>query len=302
MYFPFIRGNQFELVALRELAPKLPNYVYKPIIEPVRENLLPLVKTIKSINEFNVEPIIVVNSDIGDFKSKYVDLYSSLLSLDNSLNFIPCVKISDESVNYFDIINELPKRKAIFIPDLLDDKNAKYLVNSEYNILPVDTLDEKLAILDTVVLLDDPFQKKSRNADYKDKSKFSSLHKNYHTRPNTIGFGDYTIVGSEYSEAGGPAYVVTIHLSYIEKEHHQMLIRHFSSSPSKSPANPGGKFEEALANFILYIKNNPNTFDETFGIEELKRLYKNEHFPGLGLVKKISIQHHVETICNYLNH
>ncbi|NMP29128.1 sce7725 family protein [Rahnella sp. SAP-1] len=301
MYFPFIRGKQFELVAIRELAPKLPNYLFKPIVEPVRENLLPLVKTIKSINEFNIKPIIIINPSLGDFKSKNINLYPRLLSLDNSLNFTPCIQIQDGIVDYSIILQELPKNdKAIFVPDIVEDVNPAIFSLSNFNIVPADSSDSEIEKINNIVLLDDPFQKKSRNADYRDRSKFSSLHTNYSFRPNTIGFSDYNIVGSEYSESGGPAYVVTIHLSYIDKESQQMFVRHFSSSPSNSPANPGGKFEEALNNAIHFIDKNPSIFDDTFGIEELRRLHITEHFPGLGLVKKITVQHHIETICNYL--
>ena len=300
MYYPFIRGKQFELSALRELAPRLPNYIYKPIIEPVRENLLPLIKTIKHINEFNIQPIVIVNPDLGDYSGLNVDLYREILTLDNSLKFLPCVKVTDK-VNYAALLNELPKNRAIFIPEIDDESALKYISDECLGILPVEIFDEELLKLKNIILLDDPFQKKSRNADYKDKSRFSSLHKNYISRENVIGFGDYTIVGSDYSESGGPAYVVTIHLSYIDKENGQMFIRHFSSSPSNSPANPGGKFDEALKNVMNFIKSNPTIFDDTFGLEELSRLHANEHFPGLGLVKKISIQHHIETICNYLD-
>ncbi|MDS0787255.1 sce7725 family protein [Proteus vulgaris] len=170
MYFPFIRGKYFELNALRELAPLLNNKIYKPIIEPVRKNLLPLVRTIK----------------------------------------------------------ELPTVNAIFIADILEKKHFQYLNRSTYSIIPKQTVDDELYQLkNNIILIDDPFQKKARNSDYKERSSFSNLHINYLTRPNVIGFSDYAIVSAEYSEAGGPAYVVTIHLSYIEKDYNQMFIRHF---------------------------------------------------------------------------
>lgn len=300
MYYPFIRGKQFELVALRELAPRLPNYLYKPIIEPVRGNLLPLIKTIKHINEFNIQPIVIVNPDLGDYDGLDVELYSGMLTLDDSLNFLPCVKITGER-NHLELLNELPKNKAIFIPEINEESVLNHIDDSCLGILPVDIFDEELTKIKNIILLDDPFQKKSRNADYKEKSRFSSLHKSYTSRQNVIGFGDYTIVGSDYSESGGPAFVVTIHLSYIDKENNHMFVRHFSSSPSNSPANPGGKFDEALKKAMDFIKFNPNIFDKTLGLDELSRLHVNEHFPGLGQVKKISIQHHIETICNFLD-
>lgn len=301
MYFPFIRGKQFELSSLRELAPRLSNELYKPIVEPVRKNLLPLVKTIKIVNDFNVEPVIIINPDMGDFEGESVNLNDELLSLDNKLSFVPCVKISDNGVGCKRLIDGLPARHAIFIPDLLEKEHFEYLENSTFSIVPKGTIDAELNQLKkNVILIDDPFQKKSRNADYKERSKFSNLHTNFSNRPNVIGFSDYTIVGSDYSEAGGPAYVVTIHLSYIEKEYHQMFVRHFSSNESNSPANPGGKFEEALTRCINFIESSPDTFDKTLGLEELKYLHTRNHFPGLGQVKKVSIEHHIETMCNYL--
>lgn len=39
MYFPLLRGKQYELIALKELSTIVPNDLFKPIIEPVRKNL-----------------------------------------------------------------------------------------------------------------------------------------------------------------------------------------------------------------------------------------------------------------------
>jgi hypothetical protein len=36
MYYPYLRGKQFELIALREFADQYDNYNVMPIIEPVK--------------------------------------------------------------------------------------------------------------------------------------------------------------------------------------------------------------------------------------------------------------------------
>ena len=36
MYYPFVRGKQFELVMLREMAPRIAKWRFVPIIEPVK--------------------------------------------------------------------------------------------------------------------------------------------------------------------------------------------------------------------------------------------------------------------------
>ena len=51
MYFPLLRGKQFEFTALRELSGIVPNSLFKPVIEPVRENTKQLETTINSLNK-----------------------------------------------------------------------------------------------------------------------------------------------------------------------------------------------------------------------------------------------------------
>ncbi|MGP8940310.1 sce7725 family protein [Enterobacter soli] len=159
----------------------------------------------------------------------------------------------------------------------------------------------RLKSIKNIVFMDDPFQKKKKNADYENESYFSDLHTSYKDKAqNVLGFGDYTIVGSDYSESGGPAYVVTIHMSYIDKENYDaMSVKHFSSTDNNSLADPGGKFMEALNNFYDFQLKH-KLFDETIGKTELLRLHERRQFPGLGVVKKLSIEHHIQTICNYL--
>ena len=157
-----------------------------------------------------------------------------------------------------------------------------------------------MSLLKNVVLFGDFFDKKVRNADYEDKSFYSSLHTEWKSYANAIGFGDYTILSEEYSEAGGPAYVVTIHLSYINRiEFDAMYVRHFSSFNDDSPANPGGKFKSALEKLWEFSVSNPGTFNPTQGFKELVSLRGNP-FPGLGQVKKYSIKHHIETTCDFV--
>lgn len=307
MYFPVMRGKQYELTALRELAPLVPCRNFKPIIEPVRANLSSLIKTIHSLNQHNIIPLIIINPCIGDFKKNNSNIINELINnlLELNIEFIPCVKVNAPAENYSDIINNIKMlgftEKAIYIYDDLDRDKMDLLSNIDYVIINKNTPDIIINKLEKVVLIDDPFQKKNKNADYTDKSFFSDLHISFNKlNSNIVGFGDYTIVGDNYSESGGPAYVVTIHLSYIEKEYKCMYVRHFSSEDDKTPTNPGGKFLQALEKCIHLYHSPKNPFMETSGIIELESLFEDLHFPGLGVIKKISMKHHIETICEYL--
>lgn len=301
MYLPLVRGKQFELVALRELANIIPVHLFKPIIEPVRENYTPLIKTIQILNEKNIEPIIIINPSLGNFKELEGFIDNILYDIDKKINFIPCIKFKDYSQNIQSKFESIPGPKAIYIYDKIDPRSMDLLNQSDFSIVPADAPTGALKSINNIVLMDDPFQKKKKNADYENESYFSDLHTSYKDKAsNVLGFGDYTIVGSDYSESGGPAYVVTIHMSYIDKNNFDaMSIKHFSSFDNNSLADPGGKFMEALNKFYDYQITN-NLFDDTIGKIELLRLHERKQFPGLGVIKKLSIEHHIQTICNYL--
>jgi hypothetical protein len=130
---------------------------------------------------------------------------------------------------------------------------------------------------------------------------FSDLHVTY-PEEGMNGFGDFLTVGDEYSESGGPAYAVAIHLTFIDPDKDDaMYIYHFISDRQDTPTDPAGKFAEALNSMIKQL-NKPNSkVLETEAVMEFRELHAKKHFPGLGYVKKLSMKHHVETLGDYLS-
>ncbi|MCG2835321.1 sce7725 family protein [Photobacterium sp. WH77] len=303
MYYPVLRGKQFELIALRELAPRLSPETICPIIEPVRNKYPALAKTIKNLNECQFKPIIVINPSIGDFSklSSRVNISDDLNScLEEKINYLPCITTKDLSVEELQIFVENIDDFAIFVEGGLSKGHLPILRDAS---LVISTKYQKSVFKDLthVVIVKDNFERATRNSDYPDKSFFSEIHTDFREEKNIIGFGDYTITGGDFSESGGPAYVVTVHFSYIDSNaFNAMYIRHFKSFDDSSPTRPGEKFGDALNQLIDFTKNNKDIICNTLGLHGFNQLYKDGHFPGLGQVKKLSIQHHVETICNYL--
>lgn len=103
MYFPLLRGKQFEFTALRELSAIVPNGLFKPVIEPVRENTKQLETTIIALNKNNIIPLVIVNSEIGELKGKTDKFISELYKI-KDVSFIPCVKYVD-NIHEFDRIS-----------------------------------------------------------------------------------------------------------------------------------------------------------------------------------------------------
>jgi hypothetical protein len=65
MYHPFFRGKQFELITVRETATLLAKSKFVPIIEPVKEGLSTLEKTLKTLCEAGGNAVIIVNPSYG---------------------------------------------------------------------------------------------------------------------------------------------------------------------------------------------------------------------------------------------
>lgn len=66
MYYPYFRGKQFDLIAIRDTAETLAASGFIPIIEPVRNNLRGLERALRAVCEAGGEAIVIVNPRHGD--------------------------------------------------------------------------------------------------------------------------------------------------------------------------------------------------------------------------------------------
>jgi hypothetical protein len=302
MYLPYFRGKQFELTAIRELSEFISPELFRPIIEPVRLNLSPLIRTIKHVNEKEFCPIIVLNPSVGEFSDSSETLYDELSSYE--IDYLPCLVISGgETKDAEKLIEKIGSKFAIQISGGADKDSIDIAKDAELVIVDDGLTPAASAQLENIVILRDCFKKKKRNADYLEvkESPFSYLHTTYSNQRNAVGFSDYTLLDSDFSEGGGPAYVVTIHTSYVNTDRFdEIFVRHYSSEDDGTPTDPGGKFADALALLIDDAKPESNIFYQSKALGEFRKLHQSEHFPGLGQVKKLSMEHHIEMVCDYL--
>ena len=110
MYFPYLRGKQFELIALREIFKFLEaNNRISPIIEPVKETTVTLEKTLTILLQKNQNFNFILNPSVGDLcspirKDEVNNMLTTLLS--GYENFQPTF-IIDERTHLPDIINTI---------------------------------------------------------------------------------------------------------------------------------------------------------------------------------------------------
>jgi hypothetical protein len=157
---------------------------------------------------------------------------------------------------------------------------------------------EKITPKSKLCLIEDKFIKKNNNAEYGETDFYSVLFRTY-TSEGFDAFGDFLILPDEYSESGGPAYAVAIHMSE-KNDEDEIWIRHFVSDSNGTPVDPGGKFFEALKKLVHYIDNHSEKFAFSSACNEYRRLYRERHFPGLGYIKKLSLQHHIELVSSLM--
>ncbi len=315
MYFPYLRGKQNELILVRDNADLLSGASFTPIIEPVKSAMNGLRRSLDAVVEANGSVIVIVNPHHGDFKNDGEDI-SLFIEEHYSDEENICIGIILEANTSLDELEELYTRhedKDIYLIHAGFDSGkvlANFLDKNEYEANHVFIEDHcgrlyrRHFIGNKCILIRDAFERKN-NREYNPVDFFSDLHLTYGKGPGgegMDGFGDFLIVGDEYSESGGPAYAVTLHLTFIdENKEDAMYIHHFVSIRQDTPKDPGGKFLEALDKLIAEI-DKPNTqILETNAVTEFLDLHDREHFPGLGYVKKLSMQHHIETLADYLS-
>lgn len=310
MYHPYFRGKQFELITIRELAPLLANSGFVPIVEPVREGLNGLRRALEAVCSAGGRIIVVVNPNYGDHKVDGASI-SEFLSDEygESENVLAGILLSSD-MTVEDVVecyaaheahNPVLVHAGFTIPKALAAKMADRLENLSHVFLEdhAKTLYRRHFESGNGILIRDGFRK-VRNADYPDVEEFSDLHVTF-DQLGMDGFGDFLVVGDVYSEGGGPAYAVAIHLTFIDPDNDDvMYIHHFVSDTKDTPADPAGKFAQALSKLIEKLDSGTSHILDTSAVREFRVLHEKGHFPGLGYIKKLSMKHHVETLAHYL--
>lgn len=304
MYFPYLRGRQFELIAIRELLENnLISESIIPVIEPVKLSST-LIKTLHTYIRSERPIGIIHNPKVGNFindlkeesqnKDKYLDLLKSSYVLKFHI-------VNDKSEEEIEILNELgiPHNEiGVVLNDRDNYESYKVIFSDEepkYSFI-IDDRKIRRSISAPKVLFEDKFSKLERNVDYIGVDEFFSEDHKFYEEEGYVGFSDYSIVGDLYSESGFAPFAVALHIAYFDDEL-ELRIIHFVSDSNDDIKDPAGKFYQALTKLILWLENNPS---DTLGIREFRKHYKEGTYPGLGTVKKLSIMHHIELINQYL--
>ncbi|MDR1355775.1 MAG: sce7725 family protein [Propionibacteriaceae bacterium] len=307
MYFPYFRGRQYELLALRELAQSglLGGHVI-PIVEPIK-----LTSTfdgaVKAFTDKNQLLALILNPAVGDL-SGGTAIGAILPYISGSV--IPSVIMGKDTAS---AIRPL-FNKNILGEDVLAVMNNRDFL-SEYHDLfgnapPKYTLfpDERQirrAVNANKVMFEDKFKKQGKNADYlNQEDEFYSDDHLYFNEDGFAGFSDYSIVGNEYDESGFAPRAVAIHIVYFADDDNVknvLRIRHFVSDTNDDVSDVAGKFHEAVMKLKRWYDVGQSR-QRTTALSTLLAHAENGYYPGLPTIKKLSIMHHLELVGRYLDY
>ena len=146
--------------------------------------------------------------------------------------------------------------------------------------------------------MEDGYRKAKRNIDYiKNPDELFSRNHIVYKKRGFAGFSDFSMVGNEFEESGFAPLAIAIHVMYFGTKE-ELRVHDFVSESNESISDPARKFEEAMKNLMSW--ENFRDIPKTIGLNSLIECYNIGKFPGLGVIKKYSLMHHIEMMGEYL--
>lgn len=305
MYYPILRGKQYEFLALRDIIEKLhTSQIITPVIEPVKSDTKGLFNCLKELEAKEVSSIVIINPAKGELIGDDDATESLIKGISDEFSYVKFgIIIRSTStlakINYylkllgdkqFILFHLSPYQKLDEIQEIEKLSNFYgHLIN--LGSVPTD-YNKNFSNDFDIVAIDDPFNKQQRNEDYRHNQNefFSDLHSTYKSLGYT-GFGDYLIIGEEYKDGGRLPLTVALHITY-EKSPKEIWVRHFLSQ--HYPLDPKTQIMvlESLSELKSFIDDNPEILNYSTSCPELL----SKGATSLGNLKRYSISHHIELI------
>ncbi|GHV29827.1 hypothetical protein FACS1894167_09700 [Synergistales bacterium] len=314
MYFPYLRGRQYELLALKELVKGglLGSHII-PVVEPIKLTST-FEGTFQAFFDAELPLALIFNPSVGDFagQDNFLDAY--IQKSGNLSRVMPTLLMSKST---YDVFGKL-SAKGIApsgITTVLDNRDFLEIYKTEFGDVPPqytlfsDERSLRRVVKQGKVLFEDKFIKQDKNADYsKNDDEFYSDDHLFYSTEGYVGFGDYSIIGNDYNESGFAPYAVAIHIVYLNVKN-ELRVRHFISDSNRDTSDVAGKFREALAKYIAWEKEwqkeRPDLFIDgkppTSAMSKLNTHWDTGTYPGLPTLKKLSIMHHLELMGKFLD-
>lgn len=292
MYFPFLRGNQSEMIAVLDLKDYLLKNNIIPIIEPVKDNKH-FKEKMKKIIDNEIPIIMIVNPVVGDYKDKIIDKkYINII--DKNIDIL-AYQITEKSTldDIKDFLNEyedynksfIHLNEVIYFEDfirlILRNKTVKYhFMVDELNLQYRNTFKSKFK---KCIIIKDGVQDDSED--------FTDIVFKY-KKMRYSGFSDYHVIGKNYREESYSHGISPILYTVIEND--KIKLKRYSTNDTIDNKNKKLIFLKMAGRF--YGDNYGKKNIITKGSRILMGCYHSSYYPGPAKIRQASIEHHIEFI------
>lgn len=318
MYVPILRGKRFELLALRELARGLSTSGHvMPLVEPVRLNTVEsdLRRAVEGWAESGGRLAVVVNPSVGEMAQvrPHSDVVNELGR--HGFEAVTPVLVAPTGARNLDVaVRELQAMVGAATPFHIWVRES--MPSAEFG----EVLRASAAVVSRVyardpraarrmvrnlpgnadfVAVDDKFPGRATNAEYPSQVEqvFTEDHMFFRDE-GLAGFGDFATIGHEYRDGGGAPKYVVIHWTYqitgrIGTDH-PIYLQHFCSGSDYVVAPVQAKYGDAARKLVEFARD--AMLVPTAGLASLLDYHARDGFPGLGMLKKISVMNHLEVV------
>jgi len=319
MYFPVLRGKRFELLALRESADLFGrSRLFFPVIEPVRARTLStdLRRAAEALAGAGVDLGVVVNPTVGELAGSggAESIVAEIATWPPEVLARLDVVIAMEEGG-----NQDGAARALSAQSAVNPLPRWMLCTADFDVERVGVLPTSAVVAGVIaprartarrlaagiqpppaiLEIEDPFPLMQRNRDYLGRGEriFTDQHL-YYADEGLAGFADYATIGAPFRDGGGSPNYVTIHWTYTKPEPRAdgfpIFLQHFSSSDAELDLDVGAKFHAAVGSLLDAM--DALEAPETAATATLRDHYEKETFPGLGVLKKLSLTNHFSVV------
>lgn len=283
MYYPYFRGKQYDLLAIKSLieADRLSDQI-RPIIEPVKDSRT--LHTFLASAHNQQQPLFVIkNPQAGQFLTE-----TGLTDLEHSIDH--SAYIIDRSLDSLAVDPEI-----WIVQESRPVLESDWQMNTRPVLVPLEfRLLEKIS--GPKILSEDPYTRLPKTAFYQEipDELFSTTQVTYQKR-GFIGFSDFSIDSRIYYEKGYPTPILSLHLVYFVDN--TLRIHHFLSPDDDRSQKE--KFFRLMDQVLPWLDRLTGKVP-TLGLSQLLDAFDKKHFPGLGTMRKASVMHHLEVMSRFL--
>lgn len=307
MYFPYLYGRRFELLALRDIADQLAGWGnIVPVVEPVNVDPGDLRRCLRTLQEKRARLYLITNPSSGDFTSEGRDEWrqSADTFVEDTALVCPAHQIASQSdaealAAFFQEFEDRPVGVVVRTQDLAPQDLATLIAGRDATVFVHKSANPRAYLrelpTEQTVEVEAAFQEQARNADYIGAEWFSSSHLEF-AEAQRPGFSDFGPLPTTFREGGGPPGAVAVHLTYARAD--GLWIQHFvSDSTIVGEGDNVSKIGEATAKVAAEVADDPGKFVQSVGLQA----YLSQRVNNLAGNKRQQITHHLATVAESFN-